>query len=130
MYKWFVKNLKKDNKGFTLIELIVVIAILGILTAIAVPKYTTSKDNAVTAAHNANVKTLESAASMYLADNGLPESEISNDTGGTLGAYVQEWPKVPKGLKIGETTYAGTEDYTVTIKTDGTIEVTPPRVKK
>ena len=34
-----MKNLKKDNKGFTLVELIVVIAILGVLMAVLVPQY-------------------------------------------------------------------------------------------
>ena len=32
-----MKNLRKDNKGFTLVELIVVIAILGMLAAVLVP---------------------------------------------------------------------------------------------
>ena len=37
------KKIKKNNKGFTLVELVVVIAILGILAAIAVPRFTGSR---------------------------------------------------------------------------------------
>ena len=60
------KKIKKNNKGFTLVELVVVIAILGILAAIAVPRFTGSRKKAAVAAHNANVRTLESAANRYL----------------------------------------------------------------
>ncbi|SHH25949.1 prepilin-type N-terminal cleavage/methylation domain-containing protein [Clostridium grantii] len=45
---------KKRKKGFTLIELIIVIAILGILSAIAIPKFNDYKDSASIATLNAN----------------------------------------------------------------------------
>ena len=98
MYKWLVKNLKKDNRGFTLIELALVIAILGILAGIAVPKYTSSKVSAAVAAHNANIKTLESAASMYLVDDGTDTTWTGAATGESWNNYLQEWPGIPKGL--------------------------------
>ena len=119
MFKLLVKKLN-NRKGFTLVELIVVIAILGILSAIAVPKYNASRSSAEKTAHNANVRTLESAANMYIAENGATAMDTSA-TKTALTSYVQTWPKTPyayDGVAKGV-------EYTVTIAADGTIDVEP-----
>lgn len=64
-----MKKKLKNNEGFTLVELIVVIAIIGILVAIAVPRFGKSLDSAKLAADNATAKAVQTAVNMYYIDN-------------------------------------------------------------
>ncbi len=75
---WFVKALNKDEKGFTLIELIVVIAILGILAAIAVPRVTGSLNTAKTNADKANAQIIGQAAERYFLEQGSAPTSIND----------------------------------------------------
>ncbi|MBI1390272.1 MAG: prepilin-type N-terminal cleavage/methylation domain-containing protein [bacterium] len=58
-----------DRKAFTLIELLIVVAIIGILAAIAVPNFLNAQIKAKVARVRADVKTLSTALQMYQMDN-------------------------------------------------------------
>ena len=92
MLKALSKKVKR-SEGFTLIELVIVVAIIGILVAIAMPRMVQARKNAAVGAHNANVRTLEGAGLMYIAERGdAATGDITND----VKPYIQDWPEVPK----------------------------------
>ncbi len=58
-----------NRKGFTLIELLIVVVIIGILAAIAIPKFAQTKDRAKIAAVRSEVRNLMTAAEGYYSDS-------------------------------------------------------------
>ena len=59
----------RHQNGFTLIELLIVVVIIGILVAIAAPKFSNTKDKAYLAAMKSDLRNLVTAEEMYFADN-------------------------------------------------------------
>src|SRR3954468_18791811 len=57
------------KNGFTLIELLIVVVIIGILAAIAVPKFANTKDKAYVAAMKSDLRNLATYEEQYAADN-------------------------------------------------------------
>ena len=57
------------KKGFTLIELLIVVVIIGILAAIAIPKFANTKEKAYVAAMKSDLRNLVTAQEAYFADN-------------------------------------------------------------
>ncbi len=77
-----------NKKGFTLVELMIVVVILGILVAIAVPIYSAVTRNAKKRACEANVRTIRSNVASFVMtagpdDGALSDSQFASTMGGT-----------------------------------------------
>ncbi len=58
-----------NKKGFTLIELLIVVVIIGILAAIAIPKFANTKEKAYVASMKSDLRNLITAQEAYFSDN-------------------------------------------------------------
>jgi len=83
--------------GFTLIELMIVVSILGILGALVVPKYVNAKDDAVASSLANNVQMVREQISLYHAKNGAYPASI--DTTWFAGG-IPEHPENKLGLPL------------------------------
>ena len=120
----------KKKKGFTLIELIVVIVILGILLLVLVPNVIGAKTKADAVAYDLTIKKLHDAAVLFTIDYPNTRATWSSHDGGTKAdkgkeitsgnlheawyMYLDEWPRDPRDKN---------KTFIVEIYEDGRIEV-------
>jgi len=118
MLKALWRKLRQEEQGFTLVELVVVVVILGILAGVGIQQFGNVQERARQSAHEANVKVLTSAAQMYALLEGVQVTEHTKGNNDLVPNYLVEWPKSPWGDD-------DEKDYKVEIKvgTDDIVEI-------
>lgn len=111
------KKFRKNEKGFTLAELLIVVAIIGVLVAISIPIFTSQLEKAREATDEANIRSIYAQLSAdVLTEN--TTSDANKDKVVCPAAATYTVKKDDAGNIIGEAT------YTMTQKTDGTVSKT------
>ena len=108
---------KRNRKGFTLVEMMIVVLIIGILIAIALPNFLRARENARTRACVANMKQIQAAIEQWAMEtkasgNTSVPTSLSNYTN-----WLKTTPTCPSG---GTYTISGTVNtYTITCNVHG-----------
>ena len=95
-----------NKKGFTLIELLIVVVIIGILAAIAIPKFANTKEKAYIATMKADLRNLITAQEAYFADNSQYTSALTSQQ------YQPSSGVTISGMAFGSGTFTANAAYT------------------
>jgi type II secretion system protein G len=122
---------RMNQRGFTLVELMIVVAIIGILTAIAFPLYANIQARARTAKAQADIRTLASAAVVYSAHTGALPTALTDlqaavtVNGVTAGPFIPPpGPNPPQGWSAYAYTQ-GNGTFSITSSGDGATVTVP-----
>ena len=113
----------KKDEGFTLIELMIVIAIIGILAAIAIPQFSAYRTRSYNSASKADLRNAATAQEAYQVDEQTYKADPqTNLTGSTYGLYLSEnvtMDGTADGTAYSMTAYHSKGDATYTLAGPG-----------
>ena len=88
--------MKKQKKGFTLVEIMIVVAIIGLLAAIAIPSFINARTKTQTNSCLNNLRLIDGAMQQYALDHTNAVAADFTALVGT-GAYIKDTPVCPGG---------------------------------
>lgn len=120
-----MKN-RNSKKGFTLVEIMIVVVIIGLLAAMAIPAFQKVRENSIRGTMRNDARQIASAAQQYMLEHGLTQVTLSvNTADGAIGGPLDEYvARVARGTNV-ETTITLNGNFTVQHAQGGTLTFTP-----
>ena len=109
-----------SRQGFTLIELLIVVVIIGILAAIAIPKFANTKEKAYLASMKSDLRNMATVQEGYFSDFQVyTNGSAKNDATGTssLAGFVPSAGVTVTALNTGGTGWSATTAHSATTRT-------------
>lgn len=136
-----INKLLNNNQGFTLIELIMVIAVLGILSGIAIPRITGIQDKARYATGEALLANMKTPLELYRQDKGdyptMSETTNTSNLGNEVDKYIDNYsnllPDSSDDWSFVKYESSDGDSYTLVIthpKTEDDMKITPGGITK
>lgn len=111
--------MKKNKKGFTLVELVIVVAVMAVLVAVAIPTITSITSTAEEAVQNSNAQTIESILKLAEA-----KAEVDEVGGAAKANYQGALEEAKLGIEEGTFYYLDTGDVVIEAPKDATVVAT------
>ena len=126
-----MKKMRKNNKGFTLVELIIVVAIIAVLSAVAAPQYIKYVERSRQGVDASTLEEVRHAVEVEASVQGLPSATQKVEVAGASGAVTSStsWAGLSEvtdivgtSVEFKSTGAKGVTSYVIEVKTTGEVD--------